>query len=313
MSGRRGPRPTGERVKRLLVMLPWLMERGEVPLAEVAARFSVSEAEVVKDLELAAMCGLPPYQDELVDVFIDDDMVFTGVPRLFTKPLRLNAPEATSLLMASSAALALPGADVDGPLARALEKLSKVLGPSPVVVDAPTPVFADDLSRAAAKNERLRVHYSKAFSDEIEVREVTARRVFLDRGNWYVVVDDHGRGDLRHFRIDRISAIEHTGAFDEPREVPIPEIDTWFADSGLPTVTLDLTPGGAWVVERYPVVRADETATGWRVVLVVAHEAWLGELLLRLGADGSVVEPSAWRDLGSTTAARVLERYTDGS
>ena len=43
---RRGPRPAGERLSRLLVMLPWLMERGEVPVAE---RFEV----FVGPLELA--------------------------------------------------------------------------------------------------------------------------------------------------------------------------------------------------------------------------------------------------------------------
>ena len=35
MTVRRGPRPTGDRLRRLLVMLPWLMERGEVPVAEM--------------------------------------------------------------------------------------------------------------------------------------------------------------------------------------------------------------------------------------------------------------------------------------
>ena len=47
-----------ERLRRLLVMLPWLMERGEVPLAEVAERFRLTESEVAADLELVAMCGL---------------------------------------------------------------------------------------------------------------------------------------------------------------------------------------------------------------------------------------------------------------
>ena len=58
MSARRGPRPTGDRLRRLLVMLPWLMERGEVSVAEMCRRFELSEQELVKDLELAAMCGL---------------------------------------------------------------------------------------------------------------------------------------------------------------------------------------------------------------------------------------------------------------
>ena len=77
-------------------MLPWLAERRESSVAEMAEQFGLTEDELVKDLMLASMCGLPPYQDELVDVFIDDDMVFTGIPRLFTRPLRLTAPEATA-------------------------------------------------------------------------------------------------------------------------------------------------------------------------------------------------------------------------
>ena len=44
MTERRGPRPAEARLRRLLVMLPWLMERAEVPVAEVAARFALTEA-----------------------------------------------------------------------------------------------------------------------------------------------------------------------------------------------------------------------------------------------------------------------------
>ncbi len=109
-------------------MLPWLMERGEVPLAEVAERFRLTEDEVAADLELVAMCGLPPFVDELIDVFIDEGTVFVGVPRLFTRPLRLNSIEAFELLAAGRAAMELPGADASGPLGRGLAKLAAALG-----------------------------------------------------------------------------------------------------------------------------------------------------------------------------------------
>jgi proteasome accessory factor C len=313
MSGRRGPKPTSERVKRLLVMLPWLMEQGVVPLRDVAARFGLTEAEAVRDIELAAMCGLPPYQDELVDVFIDDDMVVTGIPRLFTRPLRLTAPEGFAILAAAGAALELPGADLGGPLARALDKLSKVLGPSPVVVDAPAPPFADDLVAAATAGARVRMQYTKAFSDETEERYITPRRVFFDRGNWYVLADDHERGEERHFRIDRVASMALTGETDTLREVQAPAGDDWFADAGLPTVTLDLAPGGAWVVERYPVVSSEATEGRHRVVLSVAHEAWLAELLLRLGPDATVVAPLEWASLGRDAAATLRSVYKPGT
>ena len=151
MSARRGPRPTGDRLRRLLVMLPWLMERGEVSVAEMCRRFELSEQELVKDLELAAMCGLPPFVDEMVDVFIDDGMVFAGVPRLFTRPLRLTAPEGFALLAAARVAMQLPGADADGALARALHKLAAALGDDGVVVDAPQPPATLDVTAAARR------------------------------------------------------------------------------------------------------------------------------------------------------------------
>ena len=116
-------------------MLPWLMERGEVPLAEVARHFRMAPEQVVADLELAAMCGLPPFVDEMIDVFIDDDTVVVGVPRLFTRPLRLTAPEGFALVAAGRAAMQLPGADPEGPLGRGLQKLAAALGDDGVVVD----------------------------------------------------------------------------------------------------------------------------------------------------------------------------------
>ena len=137
-------RTAEERLGRLLVMLPWLMERGEAPLDEVAGRFGLTRGEVAADLELAAMCGLPPFVDEMIDVFIDDDTVFVGVPRLFTRPLRLTAPEGFALVAAGRAAMQLPGADPDGPLGRGLEKLAAALGDDDVVVDMPVPPAVEE-------------------------------------------------------------------------------------------------------------------------------------------------------------------------
>ena len=117
-------RTAEERLQRLLVMLPWLMEVGEAPLAEVARRFDMTEADVEKNLELVAMCGLPPFVDEMIDVFVDEGIVYVGVPRLFTRPLRLTVAGGVRAARASArAAMELPGADRAGPLGRGLGKL----------------------------------------------------------------------------------------------------------------------------------------------------------------------------------------------
>jgi proteasome accessory factor C len=313
VTARRGPRRSDDRLRRLLVMLPWLMERGEAPVAEMAARFELTEAELIGDLELAALCGLPPFIDEMIDVFIDEGVVFAGLPRLFTKPLRLTAPEGFALLSAGRAAMQLPGADPDGSLARALDKLAGVLGEDGVVVDVPQPPATADLAAAVNDNARLKVRYWSARRDETTEREITPRSIFLDRGDWYVIADDGRSGEVRTFRIDRFEAWTRTGEIDPPAPgfsaVTPPSGDQWFADSDVPSVVLRLAQSARWAAERYPIREEHEDGDALVVRMAVASEQWLRTLLLRLGPYAEVLEPAEWHDLGAEVARQLLERY----
>ena len=310
MSARRGPRPTAERLRRLLVILPWLMEQGEVPVADAASRFGLSEAELVRDLELASMCGLPPFVDEMVDVFIDEGVIFAGVPRLFTRPLRITAPEGFALLAAARVAHQVTGVTGDdSALDRALSKLAAVLGDEGLVIDTPAPPIVAMLGEAAQACQRVRMGYWSAHSDRTTERDITPRLVFTDRGRWYVIADDHLSGEERTFRADRIQHAEATGEIDPPREVTAPALDSWFADDDLPAAVLRVPRAGYWVAERYPTTSVSELEDGWRIELPVASERWLGELLLRLGAEATVESPEIWRDLGARVAAEVVRRY----
>lgn len=295
-------------------MLPWLMERGEVPVAEAAARFGLTEREVVKELELAAMCGVPPFVDELIDVFIDEGMIWVGVPRLFTRPLRLNSVEAWELLAAGRAAMELPGADRAGPLGRGLRKLAAALGEddtSGVRIDLDGPPLTEEVAAAVRDGAELRIEYWSASSDETTERTIVPRQVFSDRGEWYVTADDDRSGEVRTFRIDRIESLAPTGATVAPSGRPLPRPGDWFADGSIPRVTVRLDPSARWVTERYPVDEVSDADADGRVVarLPVASEAWLVRTLLRLGPDAEVLEPSSYRDLGRRAASQLLERY----
>lgn len=317
MPSRPARRTAEERLRRLLVILPWLMERGETPLAEVAQRFRMSPEEVTADLELAAMCGLPPFVDELIDVFIDDDVVFVGVPRLFMRPLRLTAPEGFALVAAGRAAMQLPGADPEGPLGRGLRKLVAALGEDGVVVEVPsTPgldELVDTLVDAVRRTERLGVRYWTASREEVTERTITPRRMFLDHGDWYVVADDERSGERRTFRVDRIEQLTRTGEYADPDDVAASigrDDGRWFADGGLPQVTLRLQPEARWVVERYPVDDVTEQANGVaRARFSVASEPWLVRMLLRLGRGADVVAPAWAKTLAPDAARRILDRY----
>jgi proteasome accessory factor C len=313
-TARRGPRGAEERLRRLLVLLPWLMERSEVPVAEAAAHFGLTEAEIARDLELAAMCGLPPFVDEMIDVFIDDGMIWVGVPRLFTRPLRLNSVEAWELLAAGRAAMQLPGADPDGPLGRGLAKLARALGEDDtagVRVDLERPEIADRLAAAISSGVQLRIDYWSASRDELTTRTIVPRLVYTDRGEWYVSADDDRSGEVRTFRLDRIEAMEVTG---EAAGEPIGELPTpgeWFTDASIPRVTLRLAPPAHWIVERYPADEVGEPdADGWLTArLPVASQRWFVRTMLRLGPNAEVLEPVDVVDEIAAAAGRVLGRY----
>jgi proteasome accessory factor C len=313
---RRSERAAESRLSRLLVILPWLMERREVSLAEVAATFKMTPEEVAAELELAAMCGVPPFVDELIDVFIDGETVFVGVPRLFTKPLRLTAPEGFALVTAGRAAMQLPGADPTSALGRGLAKLAAVLGEdadeAALVVDLAATPMVDEFVDATKRVERVRMRYWTASRDETTEREFTPRRVFHERGSWYVAGDDHRSGEHRTFRIDRVESLERTGVLDDPvddSDVADSSV-AWSADGSLPRVTVRLRPAARWVVEEYPVDAVTELDDGGvEARFAVVSERWLERLLLRAGTDAEVVEPAAWRDLGRRAARRLLQRY----
>jgi len=308
---RRGPVPATERLRRLLAVLPWLMRHGRSRLDEVAARFAVPPEELVRDLELAAMCGLPPYTDQLVDLYVEDGWIEVGVPRLFTNPRRFTAEEGFALLAAGRAALAVPGADGDGPLASAMEKLERALGAqAALAVTVDEPAALATVQRAVADAQRLRVTYFSAWRDELTEREIDPLAVFMAAGHWYLVADDHRAGAERLFRVDRIEAAESTGATFTPRPVTVPATVEPAASDDAVSALVVLPASARWAVESYPVDEVVELADGrLQVRLLATGTRFLERLVLRAGPGAEVLEPAEWSGLGRRAAERLLARY----
>ncbi|MDH3296245.1 MAG: hypothetical protein OER95_18150, partial [Acidimicrobiia bacterium] len=62
-----------DRLRRVLAVVPWIVANPGHAVSEVAARFGLSENDLLADLGVVFMVGLPPYSpDALIDVQIDD-------------------------------------------------------------------------------------------------------------------------------------------------------------------------------------------------------------------------------------------------
>lgn len=304
------PVPATEQLRRLLVMVPWLIARGRVPLAEVAAAFGISEKQAEADVMQASMLGPEPRTPyELVNVFLDDDGFVEAFPgQLLTRPPQLSAVQGFALLAAAKGLLDYSPSRGDGPLGSAVAKLEAVLGDADVVdVDLQSPSHLDVVRDAANLGRRLRIVYFSAYRDEVSERDVDPRVVYQRHGRWYVEAWCHRAQDIRHFRVDRMREAAPTGETFEPvRAEPPP--DVWEPGPDAETVIVDIPKAERWVIEAYP-VEWEERGDAYRVTMRVLGIAWLERLLLKLGPAATVIEPASMRTVGRDAAARLLAAY----
>ncbi|MGF1599529.1 MAG: helix-turn-helix transcriptional regulator [Acidimicrobiales bacterium] len=315
-------RPTApDRLRRVLAVVPWIVANPGRPVGEVAARFGLSESDLLADLNVVFMVGLPPYSpDALVDVQIDDEgRVSIRLADFFSRPLRLTPGQGLALLASADGLLSIPGTDPDGALARALHKLRTSLGVAAdgtidVHLGAAEAAQLDELRRAAVGGNEVRITYYSYGRDERNQRVIAPWRVFADAGSWYVHAWCRSAEGERVFRVDRIEDLAVLGSATTHRPEEATEgPGVYHPGPDDPRVTLELEATARWVVDSYPATMVEERADGSVLVeLAVSAVPWLERLLLRLGPAGRVVAADGLddaREIGPRTATRVLARY----
>ncbi len=307
----------GDRLRRLLALLPWLADHPGSTVTEISERFGIKPEQLLDDLNVVWMVGIPPYTpDQLIDLEIEDDRITVNLGSYFRRPLRLTPDQAVALVAAGQSLVSVPGTDPEGPLARGLAKLADALQVDPdeamaVHLGDAESATLERLRTAIRDGRRVRVDYYTFGRDERGERDVDPHRVWAEGGNWYLAGHCHKAEGGRVFRLDRMAGVEvldeaattrpdagSTGVFNPKAEDP--------------TVVLDLDPDSAWVLDYYPNVGSEAGEDGrTRVELPVTSTRWLEQLLVRLGPNTAVVgvQGDVPEDPGGDAARRVLARY----
>ncbi len=315
MSGRAAGGSTGW-LARLLNLVPYLLARPGIRIAEAAADLGVSPRQLRADLELLWVCGLPGYgPGDLIDMAFDGDRVTITYDAGINRPLRLTRTEALSLTVALRLLAATPGLADRAPVERALAKIEKAAGePPPVAVRIP-PTSSDRLDRvrqAVADGRALELTYYSATNDRTTTRVVDPMRVVVVDGHGYLEAWCRLAGQVRRFRVDRIEALT---VLDEPAappaEVQPPPLDdgVFHATPELPLVTLRVGRTARWITEYYPCEQVQRGGDRWLVSLRVANLDWARRLVLGLGPDVTVVAPAELADRVRSHAAAALAAY----
>jgi proteasome accessory factor C len=309
-----------DRLRRLLVLVPYLVKHPGTELAEITRLFGVRQDELTSDLNLLFVSGLPPYgPGDLIGVAIEEGRVWIDMADYFSRPLRLTRAEALAVYLRGTALAVTPGLREATALASALRKLEERLGPDTLgelaerveAAEGGKPAETlDALRRAVAGNERVRIEYYAASSAQTTAREVDPEEVFFAIGNWYVAAFDHRSGEERLFRADRIRSVEPTGDTFEPRGLAGAGRALYTPTERDVPVRLLLHPAARWVGEYYEVDAETETPAGdLEVQLPASRLEWVARLVLRLGGEAEVLSPPRLKVRVRELAGRTKELY----
>jgi proteasome accessory factor C len=311
-----------ERLQRLLALVPYVVSRQSVGLADTAAAFGVSERELVDDLNLLWCVELrapDPYCP--IDLSYEGGEIVVSQAESIARPLRLAVDEASALLVALRMLAEVPGQQDRSALSRLIAKLETAAGAAgaasaqvAVELDHQNELGVTELITSALDNgRRIHLQYYVPGRDETTERDVDPMRLMVVEGRPYLEAWCLRAEGVRLFRLDRVLSL---AVLDVPAELPA-DAEPLDVDQGLfrPSaadvqVTLELSAEGRWVAEYYPCESVTELGDGrLQVVLRTPDTGWVRRLALGLGEDGRVISPSSLVTEVRDAASAALANY----
>ncbi|OCG73094.1 helix-turn-helix transcriptional regulator [Microbacterium sediminis] len=320
---RRAALVASDRVQLLLTLVPYLLERGEVSVAEAAEEFGVTPAQLRGMVEKLTVIGLPGSDEfwqmphEMFDIDWDlleerDRISITYAPALDRAP-RLTSREAAALLAGLRLASTMPGVAESEVVQGLIAKLAAgaSAAPADVVVVPPRVDEVRELVSRALR-ERVAVSFTYRAPDApATTRTVDPAKVVISNGQWFLQGWCHLRRAMRTFNLERISDPRLTDTPAEHGNEAVPELFEPSADDEVAVIRFrsEIAPLVGEYLDRAEVEEAGGVSTAR---LRVADARSLKRLAARRGGAVEILEPAAARRATVEWTEAALALYGEG-
>jgi len=297
-----------QRALRTMDLVPYILENPGISTIDLAAKFSVTQKQIEKDLQLIFLCGLPGYTPyELIDLTFEDGIVSIIEPQVLTKPRNFSSNEMVVIKLGLEI---LREINVNEP--NKLDKISTLLQKVHRETDQDSVLLAKEISSspyysvintAISQRKQLSIEYQSVSKDQLSTRLIVPYNISMLNGNLYLSAYDMDRQSDRVFKLDLISKCEigERTELDLVKSTSIDQIVELMVDVKLTNF-----------IERNTSIIVDQrlTADGIKVTLKVNNLEWISRAVISYAPNINVISPIALSEMIKQRAKNLLNAYS---
>lgn len=294
------------RVARAMDIIPYVLENPGISIDNLAAKFGVSQKQIVKDLELIFLCGLPGYTPyELIDLTFEDGLVTIIDPQLFDKPRKFTETEGVIITLGLSLLKkSISDTDQLKSIDNLISKLSAKfkVSSSTSIADLDKPLFYDEILRSISKETPLTIEYISISEDLVSHRSIKPMRVSIKNGFYYLFATDLEIEADRIYRIDQIKSVSEIEPQDNRHDT---------SGSDLAEIIFELKVRDQLITEKYRDLFTEikQFDKEFLVKGISSNRQWLYRWILSHCSEIEVIGPQILRDSVKSRAQSALSLY----
>ena len=278
-----------DRAARALDLIPYILENPGIELESLAEKFGITQKQVLSDLEIIFLCGLPGYTPyELIDLTFEDGIVTVIDPQVLDKPRVFTQSEAIVLNLGLSI---MKAALRDKMTLQRIETLqsklqSKFKSISDVSIAMGNPPnFYEMIIQSIRDKSIIEIVYHSVSKDAISKKILVPQNVYVSAGNYYMSAIDLKLSQERNYRLDAITECVVSSGAHELADL---------IDDSSEEFNFKIVTGSLFLIEKYSTlfksvekIKGEYVASGR-----ISNSEWLQRLVISNAPDLRLVEPA---------------------